>query len=153
MAEQDPGVRRHAIDASAIAKWWLNDEEFVSQALSLKAAFEAGWVELSAPTHLHYETANLLRRAARAGRITEADAEAAITDLLAYAIHLTDAADILHEALALSFHLNLSLYDACYLVAAQAVAGTLISDDRNMRRALGGSDPRVLWLEDYQPSS
>jgi predicted nucleic acid-binding protein len=151
MAERNLSVRRHAINASAIAKWWLNDEDFVPQALALKVEFEAGRAELATPTHLHYEVTSLLRRAVRSGRISQPDAEAAIATLFSYNIHLMDAQEILAAALTLSLRLNLSLYDACYLIVADAVDGTLISDDRNMRRALGGSHPRINWLEDYQP--
>ena len=151
MAERSPSVRKLAIDASAMAKWFLSDESYVAEALALKAEVDAGRASLHAPTHVHYEVANLLRRAVRARRITRVQAEQAITDMLEAPISLTDAPDILQEALALSLERNLSFYDACYLAVAQLINGSLISDDRNMRRALGGNDPHVVWLENYTP--
>lgn len=134
-----------------MAKWWLDDEDFVAQARELRAQFRAGNVHLSAPTHLHYELANLLRRAVRLGRISQTVAEAAIGEVTEMPLVLTDAPEILVDALDLSLRLNLSLYDACYLVLAELSDSILISDDRNMRRALGGSHPRITWLEHYQP--
>lgn len=150
MAEPLP-TPRYTIDASAMAKWWLNDEDLVDQARAFRAEVLGRRVSLFAPTQLHYEVVNLLRRSVRANRISRVAAQEAIAELLALPIQYTQAPDILQDALDLSLRLNLSFYDACYLLIAELSDGTLISDDRNMRRALGGSHARVVWLADYAP--
>lgn len=87
----------------------------------------------------------------RGSRITAAFGDSFITDFLTSGIAFVDAGPFLNNAYRLSLRLNTSLYDALYLALAEFYGGFVISDDRRFRRALGGSHPRVVWLEDYQP--
>jgi len=50
------------IDASVIAKWYL-EEEFSGQATELRDAFGTGRVSILAPSLLYYETLNALSTA------------------------------------------------------------------------------------------
>lgn len=60
----------YVIDASIAMKWYLNDEDHITQALTFFTAYTEGRVVLIAPDHIRYELANSLRSAARAKRIT-----------------------------------------------------------------------------------
>ena len=71
--------KRLVIDASVALKWRLRDEEATDQADALLEDFLAGKLELLTPTLFDYEIANALRVAVTRQRLSEPDAEAALT--------------------------------------------------------------------------
>ena len=135
------------------SKWYLPDEELTDKARTIRRGSDDGRFRIVAPTHLRFEVGNSLRNAVRARRLAEDEAAASLAELFTSRIVFVDDDELLADALHLSLRLNTSYYDTLYLVLAAAVNGILISADNRFRRALGGSHPRVIWLEDYQPEA
>lgn len=150
---KQPDIPHYILDASIVAKWYLDDERHVDQARALRRDVGLGRARVSAPDHMRYEAANALRNAHRAGRITREDADAAVLDLLVSPFPFVSATETLVGAFALCLRLNTSLYDALYLSLADLVGGFLVSDDQRLRRALGNRPAAVMWLEDYEAQS
>jgi predicted nucleic acid-binding protein len=111
-------------------------------ALLLDAGPDGLWVtnsvvdtELTAPTLLGYETANIIRRHELAGLISADQAAQAHADLLDLAIELWPH-DLL-AARAWELRHNLSIYDACYVALAELVGAVLVTLDHRIAGAPG----------------
>ncbi len=90
---------------------------------------------LHIPHLLDVEVAQTLRRLARDGEISSADATAAIEDLRA--LDLTrHAHDVLLDRV-WALRGNLSAYDAVYVALAEALNAPLLTCDRKLARAPG----------------
>jgi predicted nucleic acid-binding protein len=97
------------------------------------ATHELGDADLAAPSLIAYETANIIRRHERAGRISSDQAAQAHTDLLdlpiehwPYELLATRAWQLRH---------NLSSYDASYVALAELTSTTLVTLDRRLASA------------------
>jgi predicted nucleic acid-binding protein len=91
--------------------------------------------ELSAPSLVGFEAANIIRRHELAGLISADQAAQAHADLLALTIDLCP-----HELLAQrawELRRNLSIYDASYVALAELTNSTLVTLDTRIARAPG----------------
>jgi len=91
--------------------------------------------DLAAPDLVVYEAANIIRRHALAGVISNDQAEQAHADLLDLTIELWP-----YEAIAARCwqrHGNLSIYDSSYVALAELLGGTLVTLDRRIAGAPG----------------
>ena len=91
--------------------------------------------ELSAPTLLAYECANVIRRVELSGAISADQAAQAHTDLHDLAIDLWPY-DVLASR-AWQLRANLSSYDAAYVALAEILSAPLVTLDRRIQRAPG----------------
>ena len=126
-------------DASIIVKWTLpaRGEPAAEQALGILASWQAGEIDLVAPSLWRCEVANVLARKA------PRSAPALLEALLALDVPTVDLdADVLGEALAIALRFpGASVYDAAYHALALGVGGAfLTADDAYFRRTkrLGG---------------
>ncbi|WP_395245503.1 type II toxin-antitoxin system VapC family toxin [Agromyces sp. MMS24-K17] len=88
-----------------------------------------------APTLLHFEVANILRRRRNAGLLSDAEASLAHARLLDLPIDLWPWEAIAHRAWRLGT--NLSSYDAAYVALAEQVGATLLTRDARIAAAPG----------------
>ena len=98
-----------------------------------ESALESG--PLAAPHLMPVEVANILRRAALAGDITEDVAALAHADLLALRVDLFPYDAIAPRAWEL--RANLTAYDACYVALAESLRAPLATLDEKLARAPG----------------
>ena len=54
---------RYVLDTTVVAKWYLPDEELVSNALHVRDVFIAGHIRFIAPTQITHELASAFLRA------------------------------------------------------------------------------------------
>jgi predicted nucleic acid-binding protein len=90
---------------------------------------------ITAPHHMPIEVANILRRAARSGEVSEDTASLAHSDLRELRAHLYP-----YEALAdraWELRQNITTYDACYIALAEGLDVPLATLDRRLTRASG----------------
>jgi predicted nucleic acid-binding protein len=87
------------------------------------------------PDLLRIEVTSVLRRHASRGQLTAEQADAAMSDLLAFPITVFPTASLLRRAWEL--RPNLTPYDACYVALAEAVECVLITADRRLANASG----------------
>jgi len=100
-------------------------------------------VGLHVPHLLDVEACSALRRLAREKIIEEAEAEAAIEDLLALDLQRHSHEGLLERAWAL--RANLTSYDAMYVTLAEALDATLVTCDARLSRA-PGSKPHIEFV-------
>jgi predicted nucleic acid-binding protein len=124
---------RYVVDASIIAKWVLPGEPYQEDAVRLKEDFVAGIVELCAPNFIVEEVANALWRAIKLERISEKDAKMALEALgdMKIELHETNWVQASHE-LNIACKLNLTVYDASYLLLTNKTKTSLITADEKL---------------------
>ncbi|MEM2994500.1 MAG: type II toxin-antitoxin system VapC family toxin [Candidatus Bathyarchaeia archaeon] len=124
---------QYVVDASVIAKWILPGEPYQEVAVRLKEDFVSGIVELCAPNFIVEEVAKALWRAIKLERISEKDAEESLKALndMKIELHETDWVQASHE-LNIACKLDLTVYDAAYLLLANKRKVSLITADEKL---------------------
>jgi predicted nucleic acid-binding protein len=132
------------VDASVAAKW-LIDEEGSGAALRLRAPE----YELVCPDLLFLEVGNVVWRKVRASEIEESDGRDMVAAILGAPFHVEPAAALLPAAWEIAVRHDRSVYDGVYLALAVALDAPLVTADRRLARALGGSElaERVVDVE------
>jgi predicted nucleic acid-binding protein len=96
---------------------------------------------ITAPHHMPVEVANILRRAALSGEISEDTASLAHSDLRGLRTQLYPYGAVAERAWEL--RQNITTYDACYVALAEGLGVPLATLDRRLARASG---PRCEFL-------
>jgi predicted nucleic acid-binding protein len=104
-------------------------------------------VEGFVPDLVFAEAANAFRGYARAGQLTEGDARAKLALLTELPLRVASLRTLAGDALVRALELRLSVYDACYVVLADAADATLVTADRQLAAAV----PRAAVLPDAHP--
>jgi predicted nucleic acid-binding protein len=114
-------IKRYVLDASVVAKWFLDDEESVVAAEEVLEDLLAGDIEAHAPVILPYEVGHVLSKAQRKSR-REMEAEKTrrayerFCGLPVRYHELNDSEK--REALELAIRFRRSFYDAVYILLA-----------------------------------
>lgn len=87
------------------------------------------------PTHLYAEVTNALLGLHRNNRISHDRAYVAIDALLAFPADAHPVESLLRGAWNVSLAQQLSVYDACYVVLAEALDAPLVTADRRLAEA------------------
>lgn len=119
----------YVIDASVAVEYLLRTPLGITLADTIENA------SLAAPELIDPEVVSVLRRAVLTGRLEDARAEIALSDLAIWPIDR-----ISHQALALSawqYYRNVSAYDAFYIAAARARGLPLLTADGRLARSSG----------------
>ncbi len=142
--------RAVVLDASVVAKWHLQPEEYAQQAQALQRAFIEGDLTVVLPDHAQCEVANAITVACRRGRMTSDVAAAAIRDLLAWDFSFVSTDEVLEQAFALAQAYDCALYDALYLAVADRCHLDLITADLALLRKTEGKVSGIRWLATYE---
>lgn len=143
-------IRRVVVDACVVLKWRLRDEEATAEADQLLADCLAGDLEVIAPALLDYEAGNALRVAAVRGRITQAEAVSAFTDIGSIEFARCPFDTTRSSAFAFAFEHNRSVYDAAYLALAAAHGVPLYTGDRALCQSVAARLQWVRWIGGYR---
>ena len=95
--------------------------------------------QIAAPDLLRIEVLSVIRRQLHVGTIDLAQAEQAVTDLLALPINVYPTAPLLPRSWQLRD--NLTAYDACYIALAEAIGCSFLTADNRLSRAPGTRCP------------
>lgn len=90
---------------------------------------------VAGPDLLRIEVVSVIRRQARTGSLTAAQADAAIDDLLAFPIWVLPTASLLPRAWELRE--DVTAYDGCFVALAEVLACPLVTADRRLATAPG----------------
>jgi len=102
--------------------------------------------ELHAPALLDFEVASALRGHALGGKLDHARLDEAVEDFSAFRIERHHMTDLLGHILDLRE--NFTVYDATYVILAQALEAPLVTADAKMNEAKRvGVDVRVFRME------
>lgn len=127
--------KKLTVDANVALKWFIQ-EDYSEKALQLLQAFRDGTADLNAPPIIHYETGNALWiLSSKLKQVDQEYTKQAYRHLLALPLRTTHLdSDDLQEALNTSYVLNLTYYDALYIVTAKKTRSTLVSADQELVR-------------------
>lgn len=135
------------VDANVAAKWLLPaaGEGLIEQANQLAALHVRRELLLLAPDLIGAEIGNVLRKAARRNRISQAEAANSLRRFTDLAIQVVPASDLLVQALQIAVTCDRSFYDSLYVALALATKTELLTADERLVNALGSRFP-VRWL-------
>jgi predicted nucleic acid-binding protein len=135
------------VDANVAAKWLLPaaGEGLLEQANHLVALHVRRDLQLLAPDLIEAEIGNVLWKAVRRNRISQAEAENSLRCFAALAIRVVPTSDLLVQALQIAVMCDRSFYDSLYVALALTTKSNLITADERLVNALGSRFP-VRWL-------
>jgi len=130
-------------------KWLLPGESYQKNADRLKENIKYSKAEMFAPSFMTQEVANALWVAIKLGRITQEDAQKALSSSDELQIKFYDFkwTEVSAE-LAIANRLDLTIYDAAYILLSEKMNTQLITaDDKMYKKAKDHF--KVLHLKDY----
>lgn len=135
------------VDANVAAKWLLPaaGEGLIEQANHLAALHVRRELLLLAPDLIGAEIGNVLWKAARRNRISQAEAANSLRRFTDLAVQVVPTSDLLVQALQIAVTCDRSFYDSLYVALALATKAELITADERLVNALGSRFP-VRWL-------
>lgn len=137
------------MDASVVAKWVLPVEMYQENALKLRNDNTSGRAELFAPTILSVEVANALWRAVKLKRLSEEDAQEALTTLGDTKIALCELDwSQISKVLKIACMLDSAIYDAAYLFLSDKIDAQLVTSDTKLYEK-AKENFNVLHIRDY----
>jgi predicted nucleic acid-binding protein len=136
------------VDASIAAKWILDDEPYVREALEILSRIRAGDLRLVVPSFWDYKVASILSKAVANGRISESDALLGI-EVLQHIPSQRAPYPSPQDAFQAARRFNRSLIDCLYLSLAEMRPCSFWTDDRKLLRAVGPTRAFVKWVGDY----
>lgn len=139
---------RHIIDASVAMKWYLPDEDYVTESDALLTAYSLGQVVLMAPQHIYYEGSNALRTAVHRGRLAELRAQQAMLEFLELNSPSVIGTQLIVRGWNASVLHGCALYDGLYLALAELLDAPLVHADERLRNTLNGNFANEVWIED-----
>lgn len=120
------------LDSSVIAKWFFPSEEGGESALKIKDLFLSRKVSVSVPVLIYYEINNLIRTAIKSLRIDAALAKKAYKGFLELDFVSYSSEGLMEAALEKAVSLNISSYDASYVVLAEYLKAPLVTADQKL---------------------
>ena len=135
------------VDANVAAKWLLpaTGEGLLDQANHLVALHVRRDLQLLAPDLIEAEIGNVLWKAVRRNRISQAEAENSLRRFSDLSIQVVPTSDLLGRALQIAVACDRSFYDSLYIALALTTNTELITADERLVNALGSRFP-VRWL-------
>lgn len=122
-------MKGYVVDASVAVKW-LIPEEYSEKAMKLLEAWVKQELELNAPRLLRLEVTNALTKYAARGLLKVEQLVQGFQIFREIAITYSDEDwQLIEEALNASTTMDLSIYDAIYIVLAKKLNATLITAD------------------------
>lgn len=137
-------------DASVVLKWYLLDEEFGKQAISLLSGYATGELSIVAPTLLQYEVLNGLLIAQKRGRIEEKKILRAVEGFFDLDIPLKSIAPLYGRIWRYCKRLGVTVYDASYLAVAEHEGLPFITGDLRLYKLVKGAGIKITWIGEVQ---
>jgi predicted nucleic acid-binding protein len=121
------------VDASAVAKWFLEEEDS-DKAILVRDAHIDGRVKLVAPDLIVYEVANALNYNPK---VSDVQLAARVQDLYDYDLDLVPpSAEYTTRTAKTARELSVSVYDASYIALADIIATNLVTADRKLHEKI-----------------
>jgi predicted nucleic acid-binding protein len=134
-------------DTSVIIKWFRQGEILAEQALALRADYLDGNIQISIPTLLAYELANVLRYK---DDLTTAQVEEAVQSLFDMGLDWTSpTAAVMRRATVIARESDATVYDATFVALAESLGALFVTADERLVRRLADW-PFVRFLGDEQ---
>jgi predicted nucleic acid-binding protein len=139
-------MKRAVVDASVILKWYLLDEVYGAQALTLLQQCTAGELEILAPSLLTYELMNGLVIAGRRARLNQDIISLSFSGFMSLGIRFYEASSFADKVLQYCLLYGRSAYDSSYLALAEKEGADLITADEKLFNSVQRNLPWVRWI-------
>jgi predicted nucleic acid-binding protein len=134
-------------DTSVVIKWFRQGEVLAGQALALRTAYLEGRLQVSVPSLLAYELANVLRYK---DDLTTAQVEEAVQSLFDMGLEwVPPTAMRLRQAAVIARSANATVYEAAFAALAESLEATFVTADARLAQHLAAW-PFVLFLGDVE---
>ncbi len=134
------------IDSSVAAKWYLSDE-YDDIAIKIKSDFSNKLIVITVPTLFFYEVSNILRTTSKQLRIDKNRCSEVYQDLLDLDFSVYSSKELYKKALEKALILDISAYDAAYVVLAESLQIPFYTSDEKLVKRV--SSLLVKSLTDY----
>ncbi len=139
------------LDASVAAKWFLRGEKYESEGLKLRQDYEAGKVELRAPSLILYEVCNTIWKRKDIARETASKLAEAASNYLS-SIAVSPSPQSYRRAVSNARIWDITVYDSSYATMSEELKRPLITADDDLRKHLSKAPIPILFLADYKTS-
>jgi predicted nucleic acid-binding protein len=136
---------RVVLDASALAKWFLVEEESREMRL-LRDKIIGSEIEAHVPSLVFVELANLLRYSRG---LTPGDVAEGVVAAMSIGLVVHDFVEVLGEAVSIAFEKGLTVYDSIYVALAERLDAVLVTYDKVLLREVKRSQKASQLLEAY----
>ncbi|MCC5998270.1 MAG: type II toxin-antitoxin system VapC family toxin [Thermofilum sp.] len=136
---------RVVLEASALAKWFLVEEESREMRL-LRDKIIGSEIEAHVPSLVFVELANLLRYTRG---LTPVDVADSVVAAMSIGLILHDFVEVLGEAISMAFEKGLTVYDSIYVALAERLDAVLITYDKVLPREVKRSRKASQLLGTY----
>jgi len=126
-------MRVLVLDASAVVKWFVREEEF-KEMKRVRSLFLRREVEIYVPNLLFTELSNALRYTEG---LNAEDVIKAINALQNLGLKIVNSLQLLKNAIEIAFEKDLTVYDSIYLALARRIGGVLITYDKELLSKCG----------------
>jgi predicted nucleic acid-binding protein len=126
------------VDASVVVKWFI-EEPLHDRARQLLQSSES----LHAPDLLVSEIGNIVWKKVIRGEIEKPQAQKIVSALRDAPLNLQPSTSLIDRALHIALSLKHPVYDCLYIACAEMLAGTLVTADERLKKALNGSSLRA----------
>jgi predicted nucleic acid-binding protein len=135
------------VDASVAAKWFLpvKGETLTDEAFRLFHRYAAGEIRFVVPDLFWAELANVLWKAVRRGRCSNAAAETGLALLVERKLPTVSSPALLEAAFRIATAFDRTVYDSLYVALAVHSKRQLITADERLANSLAAHFP-VKWL-------
>jgi predicted nucleic acid-binding protein len=105
----------------------------------------------SVPDLFYAECANIFWKKAQRAVCTPAEAEKALSNILALPLQPTSSFALAADALSLALNHSISAYDGCYVALARRLGTEMITADQKLVQKLAPGGLPVVWLGIWVP--
>ncbi|HZW34623.1 MAG TPA: type II toxin-antitoxin system VapC family toxin [Isosphaeraceae bacterium] len=136
---------RWVLDSNVAVKWLLQEDQS-DKARVLRDEFARGLHQLLAPDIFTVECAHALTRAQRQGRVTPAEVNAFMADLLTTLPHFHPHQPLLPRAVDISLRAQHGVYDCLYVALAEREGCEMVTADARLLNNLKPNFPFLIDL-------
>jgi predicted nucleic acid-binding protein len=139
------------LDASVAAKWFLKGERYEAESLGVRRDYEAGKVELQAPSLILYEVCNTIWK-----RMDVADEEVGKLAAAAGSYLSNFIVPLNHQSFRTTVSnaraWDISVYDSSYATMAHEMKRPLITADEDLAKRLSTVLVPNIFVANYKPT-
>lgn len=122
------------LDTSVVIKWFRQREVLGEQALALRDAYLDGQIEVTIPSLLAYELANVLRYKAD---LTTEQVQVAVGSLFDMGlIWILPSSTVMGRTIEIARTYDTTVYDATFVALAESLGATFVTADERLVRRL-----------------
>ena len=136
MSDLPPEHATVVLDTSVIVKWFRQGEALADRALAMRDAYLDGRIELSVPSLVPYELANVLRYKED---LTPEQVQAAVESLFGMGWQwVVPSSAVMRRAVEVARVYETTVYDAAFAALAESLNATFVTADEQLIRRLQG---------------